>query len=722
MALILDDITDIDLAGLADNYILKYDSGTGTWLVEEDTAAGTGTWGFITGTIGNQGDLQAELDAKTDTGHAHAASDITSGTLADARVASSNVTQHEGDITHDSLGGVDAGQHIDWSVTGAEQVHADRYSSGSGGATNTVAGGTGITNTGDNVNAVLEPTYGATADTIAEGNDTRIVNSAVHATGDGSDHADVAANTLKVTNANHTGEVTGDTALTITANAVTLAKMAKGTPGGIIAYDTTTGDAVDIGVGFQDQVVTSNASGVPSWEDQTGGGGSAITVEDDGTPLTTDVTLLNFAGAVVVTEPSTDEITVTVTPGSAPVASVFGRVDAVVAVAGDYTASEVTNVPAGDIAAVTVQGAIDELDTDKAAVSHTQVYTTVDGVPTDTFLGRDTAGTGATEAMSLSTARNLLNVEDGSVAAGTSGDAYATSHEADPTAHTATEIVNTPAGDIIATTVQAAIDELDTEKSATGHAHTLSDITDSGTAAAKAFGVTIGDLVELENVGGNPGMPAVDGSQLTGIDVGTPITVIDDIGGELTTALNQLTFDGAGVVATEPGTEGEILVTIAGSSPGVIDITDGTTTVTSADKLTVDSDAFAIVDQTGNDALLNPKFNTTAGSIAEGDHTHDTLANVGQNVILGRDTAGSGPSEELTPAEARTLLNVGDGADVGGPAGGTADGDIAVFDDTTGKLIRLGTVTETNVVDNNTHRGMTDDNPHGVDLANLGTG
>lgn len=50
---------------------------------------------------------------------------------------------------------------------------------------------------------------------------------------------------------------------------------------------------------------------------------------------------------------------------SAPVDSVFGRIGAVVAVNGDYTASNITNVPAGSIAAVEVQAALNELDTEK---------------------------------------------------------------------------------------------------------------------------------------------------------------------------------------------------------------------------------------------------------------------------------------------------------------------------------------------------------------------
>lgn len=46
---------------------------------------------------------------------------------------------------------------------------------------------------------------------------------------------------------------------------------------------------------------------------------------------------------------------------------VFGRTGSVVAVAGDYTATQITNTPAGTIAATNVQTAINELDTEKQA-------------------------------------------------------------------------------------------------------------------------------------------------------------------------------------------------------------------------------------------------------------------------------------------------------------------------------------------------------------------
>lgn len=51
--------------------------------------------------------------------------------------------------------------------------------------------------------------------------------------------------------------------------------------------------------------------------------------------------------------------------GGGSVSTVFGRTGTVVAVSGDYTATQVTNTPAGNIASTTVQAALNELDTEK---------------------------------------------------------------------------------------------------------------------------------------------------------------------------------------------------------------------------------------------------------------------------------------------------------------------------------------------------------------------
>ena len=57
------------------------------------------------------------------------------------------------------------------------------------------------------------------------------------------------------------------------------------------------------------------------------------------------------------------------------VSSVFGRTGAVIAVSGDYEADEITNTPSGDIAAIEVQAAIDELDTEKAGLANANIFT-----------------------------------------------------------------------------------------------------------------------------------------------------------------------------------------------------------------------------------------------------------------------------------------------------------------------------------------------------------
>jgi hypothetical protein len=85
---------------------------------------------------------------------------------------------------------------------------------------------------------------------------------------------------------------------------------------------------------------------------------------------------------------------------------------------------------------------------------------------------------------------------------------------------------------------------------------------------------------------------------------------VEDEGVSLTTGVTKFNFVGAGVTATEPSPD-EITVTIPGGS---------------------------------------------------GSGTVDVVSNVAQDRVLGRVSAGSGDSEELTAAQVRTLINVEDGA------------------------------------------------------------
>ena len=104
----------------------------------------------------------------------------------------------------------------------------------------------------------------------------------------------VAANTSKTTNATHSGDVTGSGALTIADNAVTLAKMAGGTDGELITYDTN-GDPAAVAVGTATHVLTSNGTGAaPTFQAPAGGGATIIHAFSNTTTTTYTGTASSF--------------------------------------------------------------------------------------------------------------------------------------------------------------------------------------------------------------------------------------------------------------------------------------------------------------------------------------------------------------------------------------------------------------------------------------------
>ena len=112
------------------------------------------------------------------------------------------------------------------------------------------------------------------------------------------------------------------------------------------------------------QVLTYD-NGTSMWvnEDATGGANALDDITDVviTTPIDQQVlTYDSFYGAWVNADP---------VAGTGAVDSVFGRTGDVVAIAGDYDASEIDFTPAGSLSSTDVQAAIEELDTTVSGIS-----------------------------------------------------------------------------------------------------------------------------------------------------------------------------------------------------------------------------------------------------------------------------------------------------------------------------------------------------------------
>jgi len=177
---------------------------------------------------------------------------------------------------------------------------------------------------------------------------------------------------------------------------------------------------------------------------------------------------------------------------------------------------------------------------------------------------------------------------------------------------------------VAGTMVSDALDQLDSDVGT--HTHTLGDVTDSGSAASEDVGVTVGDVAQLIDVGGgSAGMPAVDGSQLTGITAGGSAITVEDEGAPLTSAVTKFNFVGGGVTVTEPVAD-EVEVTVAGGSAPVDSIFGRTGTVVAAasdyDASQIDNDS--TVEGTGVDGALEKLASDHAAHLADATNPHET--------------------------------------------------------------------------------------------------
>ena len=110
---LLNKTIDADLNIISDiaNGNIKAGAAIDATKIHDGTISNT-EFGYLNGVTSA---IQTQIDGKSSTGHAHSATDITSGTFADARISQSSVTQHVGAVDHDSLLNFVANKHIDHS-------------------------------------------------------------------------------------------------------------------------------------------------------------------------------------------------------------------------------------------------------------------------------------------------------------------------------------------------------------------------------------------------------------------------------------------------------------------------------------------------------------------------------------------------------------------------------------------------------------------------------
>ena len=221
----------------------------------------------------------------------------------------------------------------------------------------------------------------------------------------------------------------------------------------------------------------------------------------------------------------------------------------------------------------------------------------------------------------------------------------------------------------------ASASDIDAAKARVNHTGTqlLSTISDAGTAAAEDVGATIGDVVQLENVGGNPGLPAVDGSQLTGIGGGSGLHA----------DLTDLATSGhPGSVISVTGTTGNAVVISAGGvleDGGTPPGGSGTTNLSntpSATEVTVESSS-------GTNTSIVAATAVIAGVLTAADKSKlDGIAD-GAEVNAVDSVAGKTGAVTLVAAD---VTDLGTAATRNAPAAGDAASDEVVL----GNDSRLG--------------------------------
>lgn len=322
-------------------------------------------------------------------------------------------------------------------------------------------------------------------------------------------------------------------------------------------------------------------------------------------------------------------------------------------------------------------------------------------VSPSTFVGRKSSG--GIVAMTPAEARTELNVEDGAQVNTNSFSTIVVASEDDILALNDDDTLTIVAGTNVTLDTNVSSRQLtinanlpptsgDVQGPATHTNHTIPRWNGDDTKDLQASDVEIDDLNNLSGIndislGGTvDGRDiAVDGTKLDGIEAGaqvnqdafSTITVSgeSDVVADGESDSLALDSDTTIVITTSPGTDtinfavGEI--TTAHIQNGTI-TNDDISSSAGIELSKLETDPLARSNHTGtqtmstiSDAGALATLNTVGTSeIDDSSVTLNKLADITTNSFLGRDTAGAGTPEVLTPAQARNILNVEDGADV----------------------------------------------------------
>lgn len=219
-----------------------------------------------------------------------------------------------------------------------------------------------------------------------------------------------------------------------------------------------------------------------------------VATKDEASEITYDNTTSGLTATNV--QAAVDEVEGRLDNAEADVVTAQSTADNHIADAADaHAASAITNTPSGNLAATDVQSALNEIQTEVDSVSTTAsgAQSDIDNHIADTVDAHDASAISNVPAGNLAATDVQGALDELQTDVDTRAlDSALTDHINDATdAHAASAITNTPAGNLIATTVQGALDELQTDVDTRA---TDADLTAHTGATSGVHGVT-GDVV-----------------------------------------------------------------------------------------------------------------------------------------------------------------------------------------------------------------------------------